>query len=173
MTKIFGSGIWQSKRGQALQAAALVPVLIAFTACGGAGGGGAGGGGAGGGGGSIAGRVNGPTDSNLNQTVVAAFVCNNACQADSDITNTVGGRAVISSTSASANYQLANVPAGKYFVLAFQDSNGSGKLDAGDLLGAVSGVPSPAANVDIALKLATAADAPSPQTLERLRLLGR
>lgn len=163
MMKVFGNRIWRSNT---LRVATLVSSLIAFTACGGGGANG---------GGSISGQVSGPTGTNLNQTVVAAFVCTNACQAESEITNTLGGRTVISSTAASANYQLPNVPTGKYFVLAFQDTNGSGALDAGDLLGAVSGVPSPAANVNITLRPATTAgaDALSPAALERIRLLER
>ncbi len=167
MTKVFTGGIWRSNT---LRGVTLVSSLIAFTACGG------GNGGIGGGaGGSISGQVSGPTGTNLNQTVVAAFACTNSCQAQNEISNTVAGRAVISSTAASANYQLPNVPAGQYFVLAFQDTNGSGKPDSGDLLGAVSGVPSPAANVNIKLQPATinGADVLSPAALARLRLLER
>ena len=165
MTNVSSGGIWRSNT---VRAAALVPLLIAVTACGG-GNGGIGGGGV------ISGQVSGPTSANLNQTIVAALVCNNACQAESDITSTVAGRAVISGTSASANYQLTNVPAGQYFVLALQDTNGSGAVDAGDLIGSVSGVPSPAANVNIKLQPATVAGAGalSPAMLARMRLLER
>jgi uncharacterized protein (DUF2141 family) len=104
---------------------------------------------------------------------VAAFACKNACQAEGDITDTVAGQTVISSTTAKASYQLPNVAAGKYFVVAVQDTNGSGKLDTGDLAGAVSGVLSPAANVNIALQPATinSLDALSPAA--RMRLLER
>ena len=167
MTKVSSGGIW---RGNTLRAAAVASSLIAFTACGGGGNGGIGGGG-----GSISGQVSGPTGTNLNQTVVAAFVCTNACQAETDVTDTVAGRTVISSTSARSDYQLPNVPTGKYFVVALQDTNGSGAIDTGDLFGAVSGVPSPAANVNITLQPATinAADALSPAMLEQLRLLER
>ena len=150
-------------------AAALVSLLIAFTACGGGDNGGIGGGG-----GNISGQVSGPTGSNLNQTAVVAFVCTNACQAANEVTDTIGGQIVISSTSARANYQLPNVPAGKYFVVAFQDTNGSGALDAGDLAGAVGSVPSPAANVNITLRVTTAVTgALSPAMLTRIRLLER
>lgn len=153
MANVFDNSFWRSPP---VRAAALASSLIAFTACGG--GGGIGGGGAGG----ISGQVTGPTGSNLKQTTVAAFVCNNTCQAESDITNTVGGQTVISATGSSANYALPNVPAGKYFVLAVQDTNGSQTLDSGDLLGAVGGVPSPAANVNIKLQPATVSGAGDP-----------
>jgi uncharacterized protein (DUF2141 family) len=135
---------WQPVQPRGSRAALLISALIALTACGG-----------GVAGGGISGQLSGPTNANLNKTSVAAFVCNNACQAESDITNTIASQTVISSAGSNASYQLPNVPAGTYFVLAVQDTNGSGKLDAGDLVGAVSGVPSPAANVNIKLQAAT------------------
>ena len=158
MSNFVNGEVWRSPPARA---AVLISSLIAFTACGGGGGVG------GGGGGAISGQVSGPTGSNLNQTTVAAFACNNTCQAESDITNTVGGQTVISATNSSANYALPNVPAGKYFVLAVQDTNGSKTLDSGDLVGAVSGVPSPAANVNIKLQPAVinGAGNPSPTAL--------
>ena len=153
MTDVFSREVWRSPP---VRAAALISSLIAFTACGG-----------GANGGAISGQVSGPTGSNLNQTTVAAFLCNNSCQTESDITNTVGGQTVISAANSSANYALPNVPTGKYFVLAVQDTNGSKTLDSGDLVGAVSGVPSPSANVDIKLQPAAISGAgdPSPTAL--------
>ena len=96
-----------------------------------------------------------------------SFVCANACQAQTDISNTVSAQTVIAATGSSASYALPNVPAGKYFVLAVQDTNGSKTVDSGDLLGAVSGVPSPAANVNIELQPAAISGAgdPSPTAL--------
>ena len=151
--------IWHAK---IWQGALLTSIALGFTACGG-----------GGTGGAISGQLSAPTNANLNQTVVAAFVCTNACQSQSDITDTLGGRTVVSSTASSASYQLPNLPTGKYFVLAVQDTNGSGKLDTGDLLGAVSGVPSPAANVNIKLEPATVAAAGSLNPLTVARSLLR
>jgi hypothetical protein len=138
----------------------LLGGLIALSACGGSGGGNVGGGGGGGGtAGTISGRLTGPTGANLNPTAVAALVCRNQCQTQADITETIGGQTVVTTSGSSAQYQLANVPAGLYFVLAYQDTNGSGQVDAGDLVGAVRGVPSPSANVNITLQAASPASA--------------
>ena len=162
MSNFVNGEVWRSPP---VRAAVLISSLIALTACGGGGVGGGGGGG-------ISGKVTGPTGSNLNQTVVAAFVCANACQAQTDISNTVSAQTVITATGSSASYALPTVPADKYFVLAVQDTNGSKTVDSGDLLGAVSGVPSPAANVNIELQPAAISGAgdPSPTALAR-RLL--
>ncbi len=122
----------------------LVSSLIGFTACGG-------------GGGAISGQLSGPAGSNLSQTEVAAFACKNDCQVQTDVSDTVAAQTVVTATGSQANYQLANVPGGKYLIVAAQDTNGSGKLDAGDLIGAVKGVPSPSSSVNIQLQLATAA----------------
>lgn len=158
MSKVFNGEVWQSTPVRAM---VLVSALLAFTACGGAGGGSG-----------ISGQVSGPTGANLKQTEVAAFVCSGACQSTTEISNTIGGQTVISATGASASYQLPNVPTGKYFVLAIQDTNASGSFDSGDLAGSVSGVPSPAANVNIKLQAVTVngANDPSLSALAR-RLL--
>jgi uncharacterized protein (DUF2141 family) len=112
-----------------------------------------GGGGASGG---ISGQVVGPNGSNLNGAVVAAFLCNNNCQSQNDLTQTIGGRTTITASTSSANYQIANVPPGKYIVLAVQDTTGDGQIGAGDLVGTTSSVVTPpASNANIQLQLAT------------------
>jgi Uncharacterized protein conserved in bacteria (DUF2141) len=124
-----------------------IGIALALSACGGAGGGP----------GTISGQVTGPTGSNLNKTAVGAVLCKTDCKAQGDITNTVGGETAVTTTGSSATYQIPNVPKGTYAVVAVQDTNGSGTLDVGDLLGVVTGVPVPAQNVNIQVQPATAA----------------
>jgi hypothetical protein len=121
-----------------------IGIALALSACGG-------------GNGAISGQVTGPTGSNINKTAVGALLCKTDCSTQADITNTVGGETALTTTGSSASFQLPNVPKGTYFVLGYQDTNNSGAVDVGDLIGAVSGVPSPSQNVSIQLKPATAA----------------
>jgi TPP-dependent trihydroxycyclohexane-1,2-dione (THcHDO) dehydratase len=117
----------------------------------------------------IAGQVSGPNGSNLNGTSIAALLCNNNCQTESDLTQTVGGRASITATGSSSAYQMANVPAGKYIVLAVQDTNGDRQIGTGDLVGTTSSVVTPpATNANIQLQPFTANAASKWTNLESL-----
>ena len=121
---------------------------VSFVACGGGGGGS----------GSIAGQVSAPRGSSLSGTVIAAILCKNDCKTEADVTKTIGGRASLTATGSNANYEITAVAAGKYLVLAVQDTNGDGAIGTGDLIGAASAAVSPpTSNANIGMQPYTAA----------------
>jgi hypothetical protein len=107
-------------------------------------------------GGSISGQVSVPAQADVKNTIVVAFVCNNDCKLQTDLTNTVGGKTTIGTGGSSANYQIPGVPGGKYLVVAAQDTNGDGKLGIGDLAGTSStSVTPPNSSVNIQMQAIT------------------
>ena len=145
----------QSKPSKQIASLCLAGVLCqSLAACGGSSGG------------SISGQVTVPAQVDIKNTIVVAFLCNNDCKVQTDLTNTVGGKTTITTGGSSANYALASVPGGKYLVVAALDTNGDGTLGVGDLAGASSAaVTPPNSSVNIQMKAITPAAAGT--TLQR------
>ncbi len=133
-----------------------IPFGWALVACGGTPGNPVNPGTPGGATGTISGKVAGPNGSDVNGTVIAAFVCNNSCTQDSDLTQTIAGQANIASSGSSSAYQIGNVPSGKYIVLALKDTNQDGQAGVGDLLGVFDKpVTPPSNNINIQMQTIT------------------
>ena len=103
--------------------------------------------------GAIQGTVYAAPDSTVqNSIVIACLVVSNECSA------TLSKVGVVQGTGPSGKYQLENLGAASYLILAWRDLNGSSDLDAGDEVGvyAKNGQPalvrSPATGIDLHLK---------------------